>query len=753
VWRIAHELGVRGRVRNDREGTCIEAFGSEPALAAFRRRLEQPALPGTRLETVTVADVDGGGPPDFSIVESDLRDAGRRLDVALAPDLPTCPDCLEELFDPRSRRHRYPFIACAQCGPRYTAARDLPWDRARTAMSDFPLCPECASEYARPSDRRFHAEAIACAACGPSLRCEASGHDGRVAFADAALADAVDVLRGGGVVAVQGVGGFHLACDATDERSVARLRERKRRPRKPLAVMVRSCAEAEKHAVIRARERVLLQGEARPIVLLRRRSDSSLAASIAPGSPMLGLLLAYTPLHELLLADLGKPLVMTSANHSGEPIVYRSGDAGALADLADAVLSHDREIVAPCDDSVALSAASGPILIRRSRGHVPRPIRLATPLRHTVVACGGQWSNTLCIASEDRAWLSAHIGDVESPESVARLADTTRRWLDWLGLEPEVVAHDLHPRYESTRFAHSLESLRQVGVQHHHAHMASVLAEHGCETPALALTWDGTGAGSDGTAWGGELLFGHYGCFERLATFRPIALAGGERAIREPWRLALALLDDAFDGRAPWDALGLFHHVSATDRERVRSLLARRDLCPDAHGVGRYFDAIGALLLERPGAGFTGELALGLNALCSERPAEPYPFAVETGSTPWAIDLRSGVRVLVEELLRGRPRSEIADRFHATLVAAGEAVVRATLEADSRPAGVGPTARPPVVLAGGCFQNRILVEGLERSLAAAFEVMRPRSVPPGDGGLALGQALVADAVVSNAEES
>jgi hydrogenase maturation protein HypF len=369
-----------------------------------------------------------------------------------------------------------------------------------------------------------------------------------------------------------------------------------------------------------------------------------------------------------------------------------------------------------------------------------------------VLACGGQWNNTLCVAHGDSAWLSAHVGDVESPASVTRLEETARRWLDWLQLEPQVVAHDLHPRYESTRFAHTFESARLIGVQHHHAHMAAVLAEHGHEGPALALTWDGTGAGVDGTAWGGELLYGSFASVERIATLRPIRLAGGEHAIREPWRLALALLDDSFDGDAPHEALRLFAHVRPLDRERVHALLASPALCPAAHGVGRYFDAIGALLLERPVVGHSGELAQGLNFLASGRPADPYVFDFDLSSRPWTIDLRPCVRALVADLLGGRSHAEIADRFHATLVSAGSAAVRAALEANSLARGLAGTQKPCVVLAGGCFQNALLVDGLECALGQDFEVLRPQAVPPGDGGLALGQALVADALASIVRE-
>jgi hydrogenase maturation protein HypF len=746
IWHEAHALGLTGRVSNVRNAVTIEAHGPPEALDALCALAAEPPLRGAHVDDLEVEPLDAPAPGCFEIAPSPDPSEERRVDVALAPDLALCDACRRELGDRASRRYRYAFTACAHCGPRYTMARALPYDRARTAMADFPLCAECAAEYARPDDRRFHAEATACPKCGPGLL-ELSSQGEPLSRDEQALARAVEMLRSGGIVAVQGIGGFHLACDAGDETAVMQLRARKRRLRKPLAVMLPSLAEVEKHAVVSADERALLLDPARPIVLLRWRSDSGLAPSIAPGSRVLGVLLAYTPLHDLLLENFGGPLVMTSANRSEEPIVYRRDDCvSQLADLADRVVAHEREIVVPCDDSVAVAAGSGPILLRRSRGHVPRPIVLAAPLRHTVLALGGQWNNTICLAHGDRAWLSAHVGDVESPDSVKRLEETARRWIDWLGVSPDLIAHDLHPGYETTHMARAWGGARAVGVQHHHAHMTSVLAEHRHEDPALALTWDGTGAGPGGDAWGGELLLGDRNAFERLATLRPISLAGGERAIREPWRLALALLDDAFDGAAPLEALALFQRIPRARLEKVRALLSARGLCPSAHGVGRYFDAVGALLLARPAIDYSGELAQALGSWCSDRPAEPYPFAIDTTRTPWSVDLRATLRALVGDLRRAAPPDVIADRFHASLIAAGDAAVRKALPLlrDRLPA-TGRARRPAVALGGGCFQNPVLMDGLDRALRGDLQVLRPHRVPPGDGGLALGQALVANA--------
>ncbi len=753
VLRVAREFDVRGTVANTPDGVRIDAFGTTPALASFQSRVTQPALAGCLVDAVESRPLDAAIlPRAFEIVESLGRSRERgSADLALAPDLRCCSDCLAELKDPSSRRYRYPFVTCAACGPRYTLAYDLPWDRVRTAMVHFPLCNDCADEYGDPDDRRFHAEAISCPVCGPALYCLSA--KGVVATGnEASLAQALEVLRRGEIVAVQGVGGFHLACDAACDEVLQRLRARKRRPRRPLAVLVGSLADAEKCAVIDAAEARLLASDARPIVLLRRRTDANLSSSLAPGSSRLGLMLAYTPLHALLVEGFGGPLVMTSANRAQEPIVYRPDEAGSmLTGVADAVLVSDREIIAPCDDSVLTSARSGPIVLRRSRGYVPRPIRLAGPLRHSVLAFGGQWNNTVCVASGDRAWPSAHVGDVESPDSVARLAETVERWLSWLDIEPTVVAHDLHPGYESTRLALDWSQGRSIGVQHHHAHMAAVLGEHGVRGPALGLVWDGTGAGTDGSAWGGELLEGDAAAVRRLATFRPIPLAGGERAIREPWRLTFALLRDAFDGSPPAAAMARFLDVPEDQLDRAAALLERPELCVPAHGVGRYFDAIGALLLRQPTISYSGELAQGLNFFATGRPARPYPFVLETASSPWQIDLRPAVRALVRDLLSGEPPEGLADRFHATLAAAGEASVREGFEVALDRSGEASGGRARVVLAGGCFGNSILVDALESRLGEDFDVLRALRLPPGDGGLAFGQALVADAQSAQGE--
>ena len=726
LHRLARECGVTGRASNSSCGVTIEAFGSDAALDRLLARIgHRDGAPG-ELEQVDWEPLRGPAPADFAI-DASTREGPRQ--IALAPDLAACAPCRRETADPVDRRFGYAFTSCSRCGPRFTIARDLPYDRAGTSMDAFPLCESCRCEYETPGDRRHHAETNACPECGPSLRL--AGRDGKP-------------LARGAVLAVRGIGGYHLAVDATDAAAVARLRARKRRARKPFAVMARDLAAARALARVSPDEAALLSSPEAPIVLLRRRGDLAVEG-VAPDLPWIGVLLPYTPLHQLLLAAVERPLVMTSGNRSGEPIACGVAEAEErLADLADAFLHHDREILAPCDDSVARVVAGRPCLLRRSRGYVPRALALPLPAPATVLACGAQLANTFCLARGERAWLSQHLGDLESPEAAQGFANAVERMERWLGARAEVVAHDLHPHYASTRYALAREAALHVAVQHHHAHAASAIAEHAREGPGLAVVFDGTGLGPDGSAWGGELLLADATGFERLATLRPIALAGGEVAIREVWRLALAVLEDAFDGAPPLDALALFRKLDAGRLEGVRALLRRGLRCVPAHGAGRWFDALGALGLEEPEALHQGDVAARWQAAAAREPLPAYPFELGVsralpggeGVAPLEIDLRPMVRAALTELLRGGPAALVSGRFHATLAAAMAAALERV-----RPA----TGARPVVLTGGCFQNELLAARMRGALEPRWRVYTHERVPCGDGGLALGQALIAAA--------
>jgi hydrogenase maturation protein HypF len=734
VHRLAHEAGLRGRVWNDAEGVVIEAFGPPDSLARLRRRLSSGAPAAGRVTEVEAVALPDEACEGFVILASG-GDAQRR--VSIPADLATCEACRREVADPADRRHGYAFTNCTACGPRWSVALDVPYDRATTTLAPFPLCPACRREYEDPADRRFHAEATACPDCGPRLAfIDARGRTQPVADP---LAEAARAILAGRVVAVRGLGGFHLACDATSSEAVKRLRERKRRAAKPFAVMVADRDAAARLARVDDGAARALGSPEAPVVLLPARPESGIAPEVAPGLPVLGLLLPYTPLHHRLAREVGRPLVLTSGNLSDEPIATGNREAlDRLGGVADAFLVHDREIAGPCDDSVVAWADGAPVVLRRARGFVPRPVRVARPFPEALLACGGHLKNAVCLGVGELAFLGPHVGDLETPEALDALRAAVERLERFVGVRAEVVAHDLHPDYASTRYALERGARRAFGVQHHHAHVASALAEHGVAGPALGLAWDGTGFGDDGGAWGGELLRVEGAALERLATFRPVRLAGGERAIREPWRQALAVLHDAFDGRPPLASLALFERVPRERLAAVRGLLDADAHTLAAHGVGRWFDAIGALVLGRCRSRYEGEVALAWNGVAEPGRHETYPFAIETAGEGGVAraDLRPLVRAVVADLADGVSAARISGRFHETLAAIASALV-ARAPAACR--------ELPVVLTGGCFGNPLLLERTRARLGRGRRVLRHREVPPGDGGLALGQAVVAAA--------
>jgi hydrogenase maturation protein HypF len=740
VYRLAHEEGIRGRVRNDGAGVTIEAFGSPSALDRFVKRIGAEAPPAARVLELEERGIGVEPVSDFAIVSS--RGEGARR-VSIPPELATCPECLAEVFDPADRRYLYPFTNCTNCGPRYTIVRDSPYDRPATTMAAFTMCAACRREYDDPLDRRFHAQPNACPACGPRLRLLGRSDvtdDGpfvELAGVADAIPEAAHALRAGRIVAVKGLGGYHLACDATSSEAVRRLRERKKRDEKPFAVMVRDMAEARALARIGPAEERLLGSLERPVVLVRQWQETLLAPEVAPDNPLVGVLLAYTPLHHLLLAETGRPLVMTSGNLSDEPMAAADAEALERLDgIADLFLAHDRAIENRCDDSVARVIAGSPTILRRSRGYVPRPVALARPLRRPVLACGAQLKNTFCLAAGREAWLGPHIGDLDNLEATRAFEEQVERLERFLGIRPEVIAHDLHPDYASTGYALRRPEALRVAVQHHHAHVVSAMAEHGLEGPVLGLAWDGTGYGTDGTAWGGELLRVTPGSCERLATLRPLRLAGGDEAIRQVWRIALAVLDDAFDGHPPLEQLGLFAALPARDVAVVRRMLQTGLRSPLAHGAGRYFDALGAIGLGRARASYEGQVALEWNLAAADAAVRAYPFELGVANGLVEADLRPLVRAAVADVVDGVTPAQVSAAFHEALCDVAAAQVWGAAER---------RGRLPVVLSGGCFQNARLAEGVRRRLAGEFEVFLHGEVPPGDGGIALGQALVADA--------
>lgn len=724
VYRVANELRVGGRVHNHARGVTIEAFGDDRVLASLVARLREPPPPARVLDLATAA-IPSEPTSEFSIVHS--AEGGPRT-LSIPPDLATCPDCEREIFDERDRRFGYPFTNCTACGPRFTIATGVPYDRPATTMAPFVMCADCRREYDDPLDRRFHAQPNACPVCGPRLALWSP--DGVAIPCDDPLRELAARLRGGAIAAIKGLGGFHLACDAMRGDVVAELRRRKHREQKPFAIMVAGLAQAEALAQLSPVERALLASPERPIVLVQRREEAHLPDAIAPATTLVGVMLPYTPLHHLLLRAVDRPLVMTSANPSEEPICADNDEAvRRLGAIADILLVHDREIATRCDDSVARVIAERPTLVRRSRGYVPRPVALAHPVKRAVLAVGAQLKNTFCIAAGDLAYLGPHVGDLDNPATLGFFERAITRLEDILEVRPEVIAHDLHPHYLSTQFARGRDGVL-VGVQHHHAHVASAMAEHHLAGPVIGVAYDGTGWGPDGTAWGGEILLATFADYERLSTFRPVALAGGDTAIRQPWRIALALVDDAFGQDAPLANLGLFSQVAPRAIASVRGMIRADINAPRARGIGRFFDGIAALCLQRTTSAYEGELAVAWN-LASAGAASPYPFEITGGE----VDLRPMIRALVEDLIAGVPVPALSARFHETLVAATVDRVRAA---------VARVGRLPVVLTGGAFHNPLLARGVRDGLRD-LDVRLHGEVPPGDGGIALGQALVADA--------
>jgi hydrogenase maturation protein HypF len=734
VCRAAAALDLGGFVRNDEQGVLIEIEGGADAVARFLEQLPRAAPAPARIDALEARALPPLGERQFRIDPSSEDGGDAAAGASIPADLAPCADCLRELADPADRRYRYPFINCTRCGPRFTIVRALPYDRARTTMAAFALCAACRREHGDPHDRRFHAEPNACPACGPTLALLAPGAPAR--GGEAALAQAARLLDAGGIVAVKGAGGFLLAVAAADGAAVARLRARKQRPAKPLAVMARTLEELERIATLDAPARAALTSPARPIVVAPARAGGGVAPEVAPGLAELGVFLPSTPLQHLLLSDGPPLLVMTSGNLSEEPIARTDAEAlTRLIGVADAFLLHDREIHTRADDSVVRVVAGEARVVRRARGLVPEA--LALPFDGPpVLAVGGELKATVCVTRGREAILSQHLGDLAHAETFDFFTETVDKLAALAGVaaSPRAVAHDLHPDYRSTRWAQA-RGLAAVAVQHHHAHVASCLVEHGRTGPVLGVAFDGTGLGSDGTLWGGELLHADLGAFRRLGHLRPIALAGGEAAIRQPWRLAAAALRDAGLPLAPLAARA---GVTPKRLDAVARLLDNPRLAPRATGAGRWFDAVAALCGLRAEVSYDGQAAVELEAVAT--PAArggaggPYPLHLQPGA-PFVIDLRPAVRAMAGDLERGAGAAVVAARFHATLAAA---IAQAC--AHARAGGAPGTA----ALTGGCFQNRLLAEATRDQLEAlGFEVLLHRRVPCNDGGLALGQAAIA----------
>ena len=730
VFGLASRLGLRGFVRNGMGGVHIEVEGTACALDEFVAALESRPPPLARIDRLSWTPQPSRGDAAFRIEGSE---AGGEGTVVVSPDVATCADCLRELFDPRDRRFRYPFLNCTNCGPRFTIVRSAPYDRERTTMAPFAMCPDCRREYDDPRDRRFHAQPVACPACGPRLI--ALGGRGEPVGTEDPLGWTVGLLREGKVFALKGIGGWHLACDARDEAAVAELRRRKHREEKPFALMVRDLAAVESLCEVSAEERALLASPARPIALLRRRAGARVAEAVAPDNPLLGVMLPYTPLQHLLLRELDQPLVMTSANRSDEPIAYQDGDAlGRLSGIADFFLGSDREIHLRCDDSVLRVVGEVPVQFRRSRGYAPSPLRMEPPLAVPTLALGGELKSTFALGEGRTAFLSHHLGDLEHAEAFRAFAHAALHYQRLYRIEPRRLVHDLHPDYASTRYAQEQalrEGLSLVAVQHHHAHLAACLAENGEQGEAIGVCFDGSGYGEDGTLWGGEFLVGGAARAIRAAHLLPVPLPGGEQAAREPWRMALAHLRAA--GR-PLGDLEVARRVPPEAVRAVERMLERGFNSPLTSSMGRLFDAVAAIAFASTRVSYEGQAAIRLEALAASAAADgSYPFEL-CGQAPLRVDPRPAVLAAAADARRGASAAAIARRFHSGVVEM-VAQVCGRLRA--------ATGLRTAALSGGVFLNAILTAEAEVRLAAdGFRVLRHRLVPPNDGGLSLGQLAV-----------
>jgi hydrogenase maturation protein HypF len=738
LYRTARELGLGGEVNNTLRGVSIEAFGSTGALDALLRAIQTEAPPAARVRSVRTTPIEARELRAFRIGPSAKNGVAA---LSLPPDLATCHDCLRELTDPGDRHQGYAFTSCAACGPRFAIAAALPYDRATTSMAAFTPCRDCAREYALAEDRRFHAQTVACAACGPRVWL-ADGAGAVIPCGDP-LAAALALLSEGKIVGVQGLGAFHLICDATNAGAVVRLRQRKRREAQPLAVMVKDLEAAEQLAELDPATREALVSSARPIVLAPQRSGA-IASEVNGPSHRTGVLLPYTPLHHQLAAGFGRPLVVTSGNPSGGPAVIDHAEAcHALSNVVDAFLFHDRPIARRVEDSVVAPAATGLRIVRRARGFAPLPIQLPAAAREPVLAVGGQLKNTACVVIGDLAYLTPHLGDLGLEESRSAWQRDLERFERLLGVQPEILAHDLHPEYATTRFALARPACRRVGVQHHVAHVLAAIAELQLLEPVVGVVFDGSGWGPDGTAWGAEILLVDGGRWTRVNSFRALPLPGGEHAIRGVWRVAFAALHESFGPEAALELAQRLRVFDALPRASLATIsrMIESGVCAvKARGMGRWFDAIGALALALPEAGFEAHVAIALEEAAEAARLGAYPVSLpsaialdEPVGAAHEIDLRPTVRAVVDDLLAGTSPATIAARFHATLVEATSAAVARVL---------GLTGLRRVVLAGGCFQNRILERGLLERLGAD-RVAMAREVPLNDGGLALGQAWAA----------
>ena len=744
VFRLAHQLALGGWIANTAQGAVLEIEGGVSTLEKFQSALKSQAPPAAQIQEIESKTIPEEGERDFTIRLSTQEGLPQSV---IPPDLATCSECLQEINDPQSRRYRYPFTTCTRCGPRYSIVWDLPYDRVNTTMRTFPLCDDCRGEYEDMADRRFHAEAMACSRCGPYLALWDS--QGMVLAAkEKGFQGAGDTIRQGWILAVKGLGGFQLWVDASFEQAVERLRDRKHRPRKPFAVLFPSLDVLREHCFLSSEEQRLLTSPQAPIVLLKRKVRCTLAPLVAPDNPYLGAMLPYTPLHHLLMANVNRPVVATSGNRSEEPIVIDEQEALVrLNGIADAFLVHNRPIARPVDDSVLRVINGNAVMLRRARGYAPAPITIKTPEflakeQCSILTVGGHFKNTIAVTTQDQVIMSHHIGDLSTPEANAQFERTVSDQLRLFNVKPQAIACDRHPDYRSTIFAKNFGkamNIPVVPVQHHHAHILSCMAEHGLEGPVLGVAWDGTGYGTDGTMWGGEFLLAQYSGFTRVGHLRPFRLPGGEICMREPRRVALSLLYETFGKDClemdlpPIRSLG--HGLAST----LVELLKKNMNCPITTSMGRLFDGISSILGLCHFNTFEGEAAMALEFLAD--PMEKnwrenqYSFSLEKQKDSWIIGWSSIVKAIVEDFKSGMDSARIAHAFHKGLAALIPDVATSLKQSQ-------------LVLSGGVFQNSLLTQVIQARLSREnYQVYMPVQTPTNDGGIALGQAMMAGNVI------
>lgn len=734
IYRMALKNALTGFVQNTLEGVVAEVEGDPETLQTFSEGVRNERPPLAHITHIASSEIAVCNDNAFTIISSAAQG---KADAHITPDAATCSDCLREIFDSTNRRFHYPFANCTNCGPRLTIINAIPYDRANTSMSCFKLCEKCCAEYENPADRRFHAEPNACPVCGPRLKLYDAA--GKPIKTNDPVKAVIDLLLSGNILAIKGLGGFHLSVDAGNDEAVKKLRSRKYREEKPLAIMTRDIIAARKIAKINKEEEKVLTSPQRPIVLLKKIKNSLISGLVAPDVPNLGIMLPYTPLHHLLLENNFTALVMTSANQVDEPICIDNREAlERLQGIADYFLVHNRDILVRCDDSIAYVADNEPRLLRRARGYVPQPVHLkdAFHLAPAILALGGQLKNTQCILKGRFAFVSPHIGDMETPQARDFFHENITLMKRITESEPKIIACDYHPAYYSTRVAHDLSANKIIKVQHHHAHIVSCMAENQIEGKVIGLSMDGTGYGMDGNAWGGEFLIADETGFERFGHLQYIVLPGGEKAIHEPWRIAVSLLKLAY-GPSWRKIAGKLNLISDKNQlDWFDKIIDDRINAPLSSGLGRLFDGISALMGVRRKVSFEGQAAMGLEMLATGSSGKPYPFEISRGKNkPDILDMTSMIRAVIADINKGESSTKIAASFHQTMIDAFMLMTDRMRE---------EKGLDRVVLSGGCFQNKILLEGtVDKLKFSGFDVYCHKQVPANDGGISLGQTVVA----------